>query len=72
MSTKVYEKYKERRAALEMEFAKEYGAIYERRAEVVAGRARDMDDGERCRGGHHDTGMAAEKKNVHMKHRNKT
>ncbi|CAM9314928.1 unnamed protein product, partial [Scytosiphon promiscuus] len=42
----VYEKYKERRAALEMEFAKEYGAIYERRAEVVAGRARDMDDGE--------------------------
>ncbi|CAM9790689.1 unnamed protein product, partial [Hapterophycus canaliculatus] len=43
----VYEKYKERRAALEMEFAKEYGAIYERRAEVVAGRARDMDDGER-------------------------
>lgn len=53
---KIYEKYKAKRAELEMEFAKEYGAIYSRRAEVVAGRSRDMDGTKRERRG---------KRNVH-------
>ncbi|CAN0017300.1 unnamed protein product [Ectocarpus fasciculatus] len=42
----IYEKYKAKRAELELEFAKEYGAIYSRRAEVVAGKSRDIDDPE--------------------------
>ncbi|CAM9957299.1 unnamed protein product [Pylaiella littoralis] len=39
----IYEKYTVKRAELEMEFASAYGAVYSRRAEVVAGRARDVD-----------------------------
>lgn len=54
LTRKIYEKYKIKRAELELEFAGEYGKVYERRAEVVAGRARGGD-------GEHDTtwrGMA--------------
>eukprot|EP00752_Nemacystus_decipiens_P003886 g3570.t2 len=42
----IYDKYKAKRAELELEFASEYGRVYARRAEIVAGRGRDMDDSE--------------------------